>query len=122
MVVSGTNQGLVTLEDIIEEIVGDIDDEHDPSQTGFWQTQNGDVFAIGSSTIRNLNRNYDWDLSDEDAATIAGLILHEVRAIPKIGQAFRIEGFTVKVLRRTGNQITLVKITAPQKQRPHGED
>ncbi len=111
----GALQGLVTLEDIIEEIVGDIDDEHDPNKTGFWQMQNGDVFAIGVSTIRDLNRQYDWDLSDDDASTIAGLVMHESRSIPKNGQSFRIEGYTIKVIRRLRNQITLVKIIKPQK-------
>ncbi len=107
----GSIQGIVTLEDIIEEIVGDIDDEHDPNKTGFWQTQNGDVFAVGLTTIRDLNRHFDWDLSDEDAATIAGLVMHESRSIPKIGQVYRIEGFKIKILRRLRNQITLVKIS-----------
>ena len=109
----GALQGIITLEDIIEEIVGDIDDEHDPNQTGFWQTQNLDVFAVGVTTIRDLNRHYDWDLSDDGAATIAGLLMHESRSIPKIGQNFRIDGFKIKVLRRLRNQITLVKITPP---------
>ena len=107
----GALQGLVTLEDIIEEIVGDIDDEHDPNKTGFWQTQNGDVFAVGVTTIRDLNRHFDWDLSDNGAATIAGLLMHESRSIPKAGQTFRIENFKMKILRRLRNQITLVKIT-----------
>lgn len=108
----GALQGIVTLEDIIEEIVGDIDDEHDPDKTGFWTTPNGDVFAVGVSTIRDLNRQYDWELPDEDAATIAGLVMHETRAIPRIGQTFKIAGFKMKVLRRLRNQITLIKITS----------
>lgn len=107
----GALQGIVTLEDIIEEIVGDIDDEHDPNKTEFWKTQNGDVFAIGASTIRDLNRQYDWELPDEDAATLAGLLMYEARAIPKIGQTFKISGFKMKVLRRLRNQITLIKIS-----------
>ncbi len=107
----GALQGIVTLEDIIEEIVGDIDDEHDPNKTEFWKTQNGDVFAIGASTIRDLNRQYDWDLPDEDASTLAGLLMYEARAIPKIGQTFRISGFKMKILRRLRNQITLIKIS-----------
>ena len=107
----GALQGIVTLEDIIEEIVGDIDDEHDPNKTEFWKTQNGDIFAIGASTIRDLNRQYDWDLPDEDASTLAGLLMYEARAIPKIGQTFKISGFKMKVLRRLRNQITLIKIS-----------
>ncbi len=109
----GALQGIVTLEDIIEEIVGDIDDEHDPNKTGFWKTSNGDIFAVGVSTIRDLNRHYDWELPDEDAATLAGLLMHEARAIPKIGQIFKISGFKMKVLRRLRNQITLIKIEVP---------
>ncbi len=106
----GALQGIVTLEDIIEEIVGDIDDEHDPNKTGFWKTQNGEIFAVGVSTIRDLNRQYDWDLPDEDASTLAGLLMYEARSIPKIGQTFKISGFKMKVLRRLRNQITLIKI------------
>jgi Mg2+/Co2+ transporter CorB len=110
----GSLQGIVTLEDIIEEIVGDIDDEHDPNQTGFWQNLAGDVFSVGATTLRDLNRQFNWDLPDEDAATLAGLIMHESHAIPKIGQTFRIHGFKMKILRRLKNQITLIKIAAPK--------
>lgn len=110
----GSLQGIVTLEDIIEEIVGDIDDEHDPNQTGFWSNSAGDVFSVGTATIRDLNRQFNWDLPDEDAATLAGLLMHESHAIPKIGQTFRIHGFRMKVLRRVKNQITLIKIDAPK--------
>lgn len=106
----GAFQGIVTLEDIIEEIVGDIDDEYDPNDTGFWQTQNGEIFAVGSSTIRDLNRQFGWQLPDDEAATIGGLLMHESRSIPRIGQTYMIEGFKIRILRRLRNQITLVKI------------
>ena len=106
----GALQGIVTLEDIIEEIVGDIDDEYDPDKTGFWQSANGEVFAVGATTIRDLNRQYGWSLPDNEAATIAGLLMYETRSIPQIGQTFKIKNFRIKVLRRVRNQITLVKI------------
>jgi Mg2+/Co2+ transporter CorB len=109
----GTFQGVVTLEDIIEEIVGSIDDEHDPYLTGVWQTKGGEIYAAGTTTLRDLNRMYGWDLPDEDAATLAGLIMREARAIPDMGQTFRIEGLTMKILRRVRNQISLVKIDPP---------
>lgn len=110
----GALQGLVTLEDIIEEIVGDIDDEYDPNQMGFWQTKKGEVFVVGTTTLRDLNRYYDWSLPDEEAATVAGLLMHESRNIPTINQVFKIEGFKFQVLKKLRNQITLVKIIPPQ--------
>lgn len=107
----GDFQGVVTLEDIIEEIVGRIDDEHDPNMNEIWQTSGGEVYAVGTATIRDINRQYEWELPDEEAATIAGLLLYEVRAIPEVNQIFDIAGYRIQVMRRSKNQITLVKIS-----------
>ncbi|HEX2509900.1 MAG TPA: HlyC/CorC family transporter [Microvirga sp.] len=107
----GEVMGLVTLEDILEEIVGDIKDEHDVSVQGVRPQPDGSVNVDGSVPIRDLNRAMDWDLPDEEATTIAGLVIHEARAIPDAGQAFTFHGFRFQVLRKSRNRITALRIT-----------
>jgi Mg2+/Co2+ transporter CorB len=104
-------QGLVTLEDIIEEIVGDIKDEHDAGATGVRRLRDGAIQADGAVPIRDLNRVMDWRLPDEEATTIAGLVIHEARAIPDVGQAFTFYGYRFEVMRKQRNRITSLKIT-----------
>lgn len=110
----GALMGVVTLEDILEEIVGDISDEHDVAVPGVHPQTDGSFVVDGTVTIRDLNRQFDWRLPDETAATIAGLLLHESRQIPSAGQIFRFFGFRFEVLRRHKNQITSIRITPPE--------
>jgi Mg2+/Co2+ transporter CorB len=109
----GALMGIVTLEDIIEEIVGDIEDEHDKDVTGVMRDADGNYIVEGTVTIRDLNREFDWRLPDDNVATVAGLVLHEARRIPDPGQVFSFHGFRFEVLERQRNQIRLLKITPP---------
>jgi Mg2+/Co2+ transporter CorB len=106
----GVVMGLVTLEDILEEIVGDIADEHDLIVQGVRLMSGGSVIVEGSVPIRDLNRAMAWDLPDEEATTIAGLVINEARAIPEPGQVFAFHNFRFEVLRKTRNRITSLKI------------
>jgi Mg2+/Co2+ transporter CorB len=108
----GEVMGLVTLEDILEEIVGDIEDEHDIAVPGVRPQLDGSVNVDGGVPIRDLNRAMDWYLPDKEATTIAGLVIHEARSIPEPGQSFTFHGFRFQVLRRERNRITALKITA----------
>jgi Mg2+/Co2+ transporter CorB len=107
----GDLQGIVTLEDILEEIVGDIADEHDVEVEGVELQSDGSAVVEGSVTIRDLNRRCDWRLPDEEASTIAGLVLHEARRIPEAGQSFAFHGFRFEILERERHQVTLIKVT-----------
>lgn len=107
----GSLQGLITLEDILEEIVGEITDEHDPADGQVLQTgSDGNYVVEGAMTIRDLNRATDWNLPDEEANTVAGLVIHEAQMIPTKGQVFSFHGFRFEVCERDGNRITELKI------------
>ena len=110
----GSLQGVVTLEDILEEIVGDITDEHDIPVAGVRPQPNGSYIIAGTVTIRDLNRRFEWRLPDDQASTIAGLVLNEARRIPEVGQAFTFYGFRFEILRRQRNQITSIRLTPPE--------
>jgi Mg2+/Co2+ transporter CorB len=106
----GVVMGLVTLEDIIEEIVGDISDEHDVAYTGMRVAPDGSVIVDGATPVRDLNRKMDWRLPDDEATTIAGLVIHEAQTIPEPGQAFVFYGFRFEILRKTRNRITALRV------------
>jgi Mg2+/Co2+ transporter CorB len=109
----GALQGLITLEDILEEIVGEIEDEHDAAIEGVHQQADGSVIVPGSAPLRDLNRALGWDLPDEHAVTVAGVVIHEARSIPDVGQSFIFHDHRFQVLRRQRNQITLIRVTPP---------
>ncbi|HEX5078380.1 MAG TPA: hemolysin family protein [Geminicoccaceae bacterium] len=106
----GALMGLVTLEDILEEIVGEISDEKDIEIVGIEPQADGSVLVRGWVTLRDLNRHFGWKLPDHEAATIAGLLIYEAQKIPEAGQKFSFHGFHFEVLRRQQNQVVLLRI------------
>ncbi len=110
----GALQGIVTREDILDEILGDIPDDHEEETRGNIRRQkDGSYIVEGTTPIRDLNRELDWNLPDEEATTVAGLVIHEARTIPDAKQMFSFYGYKFEILRRQRNQITAIKVTPP---------
>ena len=117
----GEVQGLITLEDILEEIVGQIADEHDAQESHIRPQADGTVNVDGTVAIRDINRHMDWNLPDDEATTIAGLVIHEARAIPEPGQLFTFHGYRFEIQRKSRNKITALRIKPLPKTDESGE-
>ncbi|MDA0367093.1 MAG: HlyC/CorC family transporter [Proteobacteria bacterium] len=111
----GALMGMVTLEDILEEIVGPIADEYDVSHRGIRAQPDGSVIVEGGVTIRDLNRDLGWSLPDEEAVTVAGIVIHESQSIPDVGQVFQYYNTRFEIVRRKRNQISLLRLTPLKK-------
>lgn len=110
----GSLQGLITLTDIFEEIFGHIPEESETRAGPKFRPQaDGSYLIEGVIPVRELNRELEWNLPDEEATTVAGLVIHEARTIPDVGQRFAFYGFKFEILRRQRNQITLLRVTPP---------
>ena len=115
----GALQGLISLEDILDEIFGGIPDEHAvPERPDVRKRPDGSYLVDGTVPIRDLNRELDWNLPDDEATTIAGLVIHEARTIPEPGQRFKFFGYEFEVLRRQRNQLTALRIIPPAASAP----
>ena len=114
----GEVQGVVTLQDILKEIVGDISDEKAVDMQGVRQEADGSLVVDGSVTIRDLNRAFSWNLPDEEATTIAGLVIHESKSIPEERQAFTFHGKRFIVMKRVKNRITRLRIRPVEPEGP----
>ncbi len=113
----GEVQGLITLEDILEEIVGQIADEHDTGDSAIRPQADGAVNVDGTVAIRDLNRQMAWELPDDEATTVAGLVIHEAQTIPEPGQTFTFHGYRFEILRKSRNKITAIRVK-PAKSQP----
>ena len=107
----GGTAGIITLEDIIEEIFGEIEDEHDTRDYVVEQTNENEFLFSGRLEVKTANAKFNLNIPESDAyETIAGFILHNHQHFPKLNEVIRIEGFTIKCVKVTNNRIELVKL------------
>lgn len=106
----GALQGLITLEDILEEIVGEITDEFDQSEDAPIKSKDGGWLVDGGMTIRDFNRSTECNLPDDEANTMAGLVIHEAQMIPTAGQVFSFHGHRFEVVTRNDNRLSTLKV------------
>ena len=109
----GSFMGVVTLEDVLEQIVGAIEDETDLRVEGVERCGDNSYLMDGSLNLREINREFDWQLPDDKASTLAGLVLHEARIIPNVGQVYEFYDFRFEIIQRQRQQITQIKVTPP---------
>jgi putative hemolysin len=106
----GGATGIVTLEDVVEQIVGDIEDEHDRTPASVERLPDGSYWVAARTNIDELNEALDWTLPKRDYETIAGLVLSTLGRIPRTGEEFQVPGYTITVLEADTRRVIAVKI------------
>jgi len=106
----GELMGLISLEDIIEEIVGNIFDEKDFSTVGIRRVNENQYRIRGDVNIRDINRELDLNLPENNASTLAGYIIFKTEALPEVGQTFKFNNIIYEILNKNKNQITQIKV------------
>ena len=114
----GGATGIVTLEDVVEEIVGDIEDEHDRTPASVERLPDGSYWVAARTNIDELNEALDWMLPKRDYETIAGLVLSTLGRIPRTGEEFQVPGYTITVLEADSRRVMAVKIAATRPAHP----
>jgi magnesium and cobalt exporter, CNNM family len=111
----GGSTGIVTLEDIVEQIVGDIQDEHDRAPASVERLPDGSYRVLARTELDEVNKALGWDLPKEDYETVAGLVLASLHRIPRTGEEFQVRGYTITVLDADTRRVIGVKIARTDK-------